>query len=362
MKITVNYRCKLATLLALSGLGVSACAPVALPQIQMPRVIYPVPASNANAQVQQNGNKIPVAGALPNASVQAQQQANARRQQQAQAAANARARQAQANKRPVTVPPVLRPAPAAQRQAAPQRARPVQRSANTTRPVATNTQRYTAPRPSASVSRAPAAVYKNTNTQPRRPVTPRPAVRQPLQPRQGTIVARPGPVQQTSRRPAQVQATRPAPRPTASVNKPAAPAAPAPAVATRRPVAPVAPVAKKETEVLDLSTSNNKPSASVATEKPAAPPPAPRASSSPAVTVLIKQANNELSAGKNGRAASTLERALRIAPDDALLWLRLAEVNSQQGNKVQAASMARKAMGLAPDDAGLQARGQRLLN
>ncbi|TXH71162.1 MAG: tetratricopeptide repeat protein [Thiothrix sp.] len=84
--------------------------------------------------------------------------------------------------------------------------------------------------------------------------------------------------------------------------------------------------------------------------------------SSPAVAVLLKQANNELSVGKADRAATTLERALRIAPNDANLWLRLAEVNEQLGNKSQASSMARKALDLAPDDAAIRLRAQRLVN
>ena len=86
-----------------------------------------------------------------------------------------------------------------------------------------------------------------------------------------------------------------------------------------------------------------------------------QSSSSPVVAVLVKQANNELSVGKADRAATTLERALRIAPNDANLWLRLAEVNEQLGNKSQAASMARKALDLSPDDA-TRLRAQRLAN
>lgn len=85
-------------------------------------------------------------------------------------------------------------------------------------------------------------------------------------------------------------------------------------------------------------------------------------SSSPVVAVLLKQANNELSVGKPDRAATTLERALRIAPNDANLWIRLAEVNEQMGNKSQAASMARKALDLAPDDTAVRLRAQRLAN
>ena len=85
-------------------------------------------------------------------------------------------------------------------------------------------------------------------------------------------------------------------------------------------------------------------------------------SQSPAVTVLIKQANNELVAGKSSRAVATLERALRIAPDDAMLWLRLAEANEQQGNKEQARSMAKKAVSLSPDSDSVKQRAQRLIN
>ncbi len=85
-------------------------------------------------------------------------------------------------------------------------------------------------------------------------------------------------------------------------------------------------------------------------------------SSNPAVAVLMRQANNELAAGNTSRAVSTLERALRITPDDANLWLRLAEVYQQQGDKRQASAMAEKAVAIAPDDANVRQRSQRFLN
>ncbi|MEZ5447503.1 MAG: tetratricopeptide repeat protein [Thiolinea sp.] len=56
-----------------------------------------------------------------------------------------------------------------------------------------------------------------------------------------------------------------------------------------------------------------------------------------------------------------MERALRIAPDDPVLWLRLAEINEMQGNNAQAAAKARKAINLAPDDSNLKQRALRLL-
>ncbi len=100
-----------------------------------------------------------------------------------------------------------------------------------------------------------------------------------------------------------------------------------------------------------------------------APPPAPAAplpsvsssySESPAVAVLLKQANNQISVGKHDQAATTLERALRIAPENAMLWLRLAELKEQQGDRAQAASMARKAVQLAPGDDAIRLRASRL--
>lgn len=124
----------------------------------------------------------------------------------------------------------------------------------------------------------------------------------------------------------------------------------------------VAPVQKKTpvVEVLDLSSPAKKPVNKPVVEK-VVPPPASY-KNSPAVVILIKQANNQLVVGKKDQAASTLERALRIAPENPMLWLRLAEVNEQQGNKTQAASMAKKAIGLAPDDANIRQRGSRLVN
>nr|CAA6830155.1 MAG: Unknown protein [uncultured Thiotrichaceae bacterium] len=127
----------------------------------------------------------------------------------------------------------------------------------------------------------------------------------------------------------------------------------------QRVVAPVQKKPEQTVEVLDMSTAITTP---VAEKVVPTPPVAPTYNSNPAVTILTKQANNQLVAGKTDRAASTLERALRIAPDNAMLWLRLAEVNEQQGKKVQAASMAKKAIGLSPDDANIKQRGTRLIN
>lgn len=126
---------------------------------------------------------------------------------------------------------------------------------------------------------------------------------------------------------------------------------------------------KVQVEVFDLPAEKTAPPQTVTDTAQLGSSPSPTTSSttqttssSPAVTVLLKQANNELSVGKPDRAATTIERALRIAPNDANLWLRLAEVNEQMGNKAQASSMARKALDLAPNDVAIRLRAQRLVN
>lgn len=61
------------------------------------------------------------------------------------------------------------------------------------------------------------------------------------------------------------------------------------------------------------------------------------------VKALLRQADREVAQNKLDKAASTLERALRIEPDNPVLWSALSKINALQGNKEQAASMEAKA-------------------
>ena len=56
-----------------------------------------------------------------------------------------------------------------------------------------------------------------------------------------------------------------------------------------------------------------------------------------------QQAQTEVGQGNVSGAVATIERALRIEPENPELWLTLSELNKQQGNAQQAASMAAKA-------------------
>jgi hypothetical protein len=81
----------------------------------------------------------------------------------------------------------------------------------------------------------------------------------------------------------------------------------------------------------------------------------------PAATALVAQARVQAGGGEFGQAAATLERALRIEPDNPLLWIELGRVRLGEGNAAQADAMGRKAVALATGDAGAQAAGWRLI-
>jgi tetratricopeptide (TPR) repeat protein len=68
---------------------------------------------------------------------------------------------------------------------------------------------------------------------------------------------------------------------------------------------------------------------------------------SPASRALVGQAQTQLAAKNFAVAASSLERALRIEPDNALLWIELGKVRQAEGNYVQAENMGRKAVSMS---------------
>ncbi len=137
-------------------------------------------------------------------------------------------------------------------------------------------------------------------------------------------------------------ATRPAPAPTSrppvEETRPAPEPAPLPAPAPTPPRSgPVPP-----------------PSADV-------PPARPQSDASGASGALLEQSRAQRAAGSLPAARASLERALRLDPNNAVLWLELGELELQTGNAAQAATMARKAMTLVSRDARLAARAERLL-
>jgi predicted Zn-dependent protease len=76
---------------------------------------------------------------------------------------------------------------------------------------------------------------------------------------------------------------------------------------------------------------------------------------SPAVVALLDTVDERARAGNLDSAAAVLERALRLEPQNPLLWHRLAALRLQQGQHAQAASLAAKSNALAGRDRQLQA-------
>ena len=102
---------------------------------------------------------------------------------------------------------------------------------------------------------------------------------------------------------------------------------------------------------------------------PAVPPPpvtAPPAvrqfHMGPAATALVAQAHRQATGGDPQLAISTLERALRIEPDNPLLWIELGEVHEAAGHFEQAGGIGHKALQLATGDPHAQSASWHLIS
>ena len=78
------------------------------------------------------------------------------------------------------------------------------------------------------------------------------------------------------------------------------------------------------------------------------------APATPAIAALLDDAEQAEASGNPEVAAATLERALKIDPNNALLWNRLAGVHMRRGDAQQALTMARKSNALAAGNHELQ--------
>lgn len=92
---------------------------------------------------------------------------------------------------------------------------------------------------------------------------------------------------------------------------------------------------------------------------------APTAASKPphdaTTTALVSRANEQAAGGQYQAAAGSIERAIRIAPDDAELWYDLARIRLRQGELDEAEELAVKSRSMAAGQPALQARNWRLV-
>ncbi|MGC1520197.1 MAG: tetratricopeptide repeat protein [Steroidobacteraceae bacterium] len=95
---------------------------------------------------------------------------------------------------------------------------------------------------------------------------------------------------------------------------------------------------------------------------PASTAPPPRQNIlSPATLSLVTQARTLLAHGELDGASSTLDRALRIEPNNPLLWIELGRVRLAERDPHQAEGCGRKALALASGDPGARRQAGRLL-
>jgi tetratricopeptide (TPR) repeat protein len=81
----------------------------------------------------------------------------------------------------------------------------------------------------------------------------------------------------------------------------------------------------------------------------------------PATAALVAQAHKQETGGNYAPAAATIERALRIEPENPLLWIELGQIRLSEGNAAQADGMGHKALALATGDVQAQASAWRLI-
>jgi tetratricopeptide (TPR) repeat protein len=95
-----------------------------------------------------------------------------------------------------------------------------------------------------------------------------------------------------------------------------------------------------------------------------APAPAERApvpQTAGATTSLLTAGRAARESGDLDGATAYIERALRIAPNDPVLWIELGEIKLAEGDTAQAEAMGRKALTLTRGDPALERAARRLI-
>jgi hypothetical protein len=94
---------------------------------------------------------------------------------------------------------------------------------------------------------------------------------------------------------------------------------------------------------------------------PRAVPPPRENHLSPATRSLVTQARTLAAHGDLDGASATLDRALRIEPNNPLLWIERGRLRLAESDAHQAEGCGRKALALASGDRSAQAQAGRLL-
>jgi tetratricopeptide (TPR) repeat protein len=130
-------------------------------------------------------------------------------------------------------------------------------------------------------------------------------------------------------------------------------------LASPRPTPPSYPVSQQTSEPLPPNPPPLEPPPPTAAPAPATPPRENHLS--PATRALVTQARTLVSRGDLDGASATLDRAMRIEPNNPLLWVELGRLRLAESDAHQAEGCGRKALVLASGDRSAQAQAGRLL-
>lgn len=95
--------------------------------------------------------------------------------------------------------------------------------------------------------------------------------------------------------------------------------------------------------------------------KEAPEPPSREYRLGPAAQSLVNQARQQIAKGLHPAASATLDRALRIEPQNPLLWIEVARLRLAEGDLQQAERCARRALLLGSTDASVRLDAGHLL-
>jgi len=133
------------------------------------------------------------------------------------------------------------------------------------------------------------------------------------------------------------------------------------ACAVPSPYEKPAPPTEQQPETPPAETRPGEPPSTVEEPQPQPAPVVREPTLGAASRALVGQAQTQVATKNYAVAASSIERALRIEPDNPLLWIELGKVRLVEGNYVQAENMGRKAVSMSVNAPRAQSSAWKLI-
>ena len=118
---------------------------------------------------------------------------------------------------------------------------------------------------------------------------------------------------------------------------------------------------EQQAETPPAETRPGEPPSTVEEPQPSPAPVVREPTLGAASRALVGQAQTQVATKNYAVAASSIERALRIEPDNPLLWIELGKVRLVEGNYVQAENMGRKAVSMSVNAPRAQSSAWKLI-